>query len=146
WQDLDGDGPNAPVLTNASATLSPNTAYDLSVQLLNETEAANLNDPEYNITLEIEEEDEAHLFLYDVTAGLFASFIYNDSDSTLPLGLETTLTTGNGTPATGTLTVVLLHESDKSATGVSLGGPVRPSNAGVGGETDVQADFTINVQ
>src|SRR5687768_14083377 len=49
-RDLDGDGPNAPVVT-VSGTLMANTQYQGNVVFLNETES-----PAEDITAEIEEE------------------------------------------------------------------------------------------
>ena len=65
--------------------------------------------------------------------------VYNDVDSNgKPLGISHTLSTDHF--GSGTLTVILIHEPDKSAAGVANGDP---TNAG--GETDVQAEFEITV-
>ena len=53
-QDLDGDGPNAPVVT-VSGPLTAGTSYSGSIQWLNEME-----DPAEDITEEILEEDDEH--------------------------------------------------------------------------------------
>ncbi|MFT7376933.1 MAG: hypothetical protein ACI88Z_000758, partial [Sphingobacteriales bacterium] len=56
-----------------------------------------------------------------------------------PLGLQTTITTTD--VGNGTLTVILRHEPNKSASGVANGDI---SNAG--GETDIEVTFNITVQ
>ena len=72
-QDLDGDGPDLPVVT-VSGNLSPSTMYSGSIVLLNETE-----DPAENMTLEIAEEALEHQFFYTVGSGLNATTGYSDA-------------------------------------------------------------------
>ena len=149
WTDIDGpDGPGAPDLSQANATLSPNTAYSLAVRFLNESE-----NPVEEVTTEITNEDEDHVLYFSVTNGLLVAFTYADDDAPddagdgiFALGLATNLTTGDGTTSTGNLNVTLLHESDKSVGNIVNGSNVISTPANAGGETDVTADFTINVQ
>lgn len=133
-RDLDGDGPNDPVVS-VSGAFAASTTYNGTLNLLNETES-----PTESINVEIEEEDDEHQFFYQVTNSL-ATFAYADFDGdSNPVGLEFIVTTG-ATTGTGTLTITLRHEPNKSATGVSEGDI---SNAG--GETDIQAVFNISVE
>ncbi|MCL5127919.1 type 1 periplasmic binding fold superfamily protein [Algibacter sp. L4_22] len=133
-QDLDGDGPNDPVIT-VSGALAANTIYSGTLELLNETES-----PAESINAEIEEEDEDHQFFFQVSNDL-ATFTYEDEDENgNPVGLEFTVTTGD-TTGTGTLTITLRHEPSKSGTGVSDG-----DITNAGGETDIQAIFSISVE
>lgn len=133
-QDLDGDGPNAPVLS-VSGALAASTTYNGSLELLNETES-----PAESINEEIEEEDDEHQFFYQVTNSL-ATFEYQDFDGdSNPVGLDFTVTT-SATTGTGALTITLLHEPNKNATGVSDG-----DITNAGGETDIQAVFNISVE
>ena len=69
-QDLDGDGPNDPVVT-VSGPLAAGVVYDGSIKLWNETE-----DPAEDITEEVEEEDLEHQFFYTVGSGLDVSVAY----------------------------------------------------------------------
>lgn len=132
FQDLDGDGGTAPMI--GSGTLEANTTYVGSLELLNESE-----DPSEDITEEIMEQDEEHQFFFSSTVP-GVSISYNDADPMgNPIGLSTTLTTGDA--GSGTLTVTLRHEPNKTAEGVS-GGDI--SNAG--GETDMEVAFSIDVQ
>ncbi len=130
FQDLDGDGAAAPTIT--SGVLTANTTYTGSIELLNETES-----PAEDITEEIEEEDEEHQFFFDSNV---ATVSYDDQDADgNPIGLSTTLTTGDA--ASGTLTVTLRHEPNKSADGVADG-----NIANAGGETDIEVTFNVDVQ
>lgn len=132
FQDLDGDGGDAPTVTNG--TLAANQMYTGSMELLNESET-----PSENITEEIEEEDEEHQFFFDSNvSGL--EVLYNDLDEDgNPIGLSSTLSTGAA--ASGSLTITLRHEPMKSADGVSAG-----NIANAGGETDIEVTFTIDVE
>ena len=128
-QDLDGDGPDLPVVT-VSGNLSSNTNYSGSITLLNETE-----DPAENMTEEIEEEDLAHQFFYSVGSGLDAQTDYNDADSEgNPLGLDFVLSTYSA--SSGSITFTLRHEPNKPNMGLE----------DAGGETDIEATFNVSIQ
>ncbi len=132
FQDLDGDGGNAPVITDG--VLNANTTYTGVLMLSNEQAS-----PAEDITEEISEEDEEHQFFFQSTvAGLNISYTDQDSDGN-PLGLTTALTTTDA--GSGTINIVLRHEPAKSADGVS-GGDI--TNAG--GETDIEVTFNVDVQ
>jgi hypothetical protein len=132
FQDLDGDGGNAPIIKGG--TLDSNKTYTGALVLLNEQES-----PSGNITSEIQEEDEDHQFFFQTNiAGLTVAYDDQDANGN-PLGLQSTVTTtdiGNGT-----LTVVLRHEPNKSASGVTSG-----DITNAGGETDIEVTFNITVQ
>ena len=119
YRDLDGDGDGEPTITNG--TLSPATTYTES------------------ITEEIEEEDADHQFFFSTTVSdLVVTYDDTDDDGN-PVGLATSLTTGAA--GSGTLTVTLKHEPNKSASGVAGG-----DMANAGGETDISVSFTITVE
>lgn len=132
FQDLDGDGGNAPTVTGG--TLAANTTYSGSATFLNEAES-----PAEDITEEIEEEDEEHQVFY-AASGINITPSYNDMDEDgNPIGLATTMQTGSA--SSGTLTVTLRHEPNKSATGVSAG-----DITNAGGETDIEVTFPVSIQ
>ncbi|MGR3809310.1 hypothetical protein [Jiulongibacter sp. NS-SX5] len=132
FQDLDGDGGNAPVYT--VGTLAANTTYNGSLDLLNELES-----PAESINEEIEEEDNEHQFFFAVS-GLNATLVYTDQDGDgNPVGLSSTLTTGAA--SNGQLTITLRHEPAKSATGVASG-----DITNAGGETDIEVTFDVIIQ
>lgn len=133
-QDLDGDGPNAPVIT-VSSPLAVDTTYNGSLELLNETES-----PAESINEEIVAEDDEHQFFYQASNSI-ATFTYTDSDGDgNPIGLEFTLTTDTAA-GSGNITITLRHEPSKDASGVSDG-----DITNAGGETDIQAIFPVTLQ
>lgn len=129
-RDLDGDGPNPPVVT-VSGDLAANTAYAGSVQFLNET----VNPPE-DITMEVREEAAEHQVFFVPSSGLNLTFDYEDFDSNNnPLG--TLFTVQTGTTSSGSLTIVLRHDLQKPNDG---------SLANAGGETDISVGFNLTIQ
>ena len=131
-QDLDGDGPNAPVITD-DIVFAPNTVYNASIELLNELES-----PAEDITTEVEEEGDEHQFFYVLTGDNVAT-AYGDMDANgNPIGIDFTLTTGDA--SNNTITIVLRHEPAKDASNVSDG-----DITNAGGETDIEATFGFTV-
>lgn len=133
WQDLDGDGGKAPLIT--TTPLQSGMTYDIKVRFLNESVS-----PIEEITKEIEEEDDHHqLFFKWTPTGLFSDFSYQDFDHHgKPLGLKARITAGSA--GNGTWNIILLHEPNKSAPGVAGG---NPDNAG--GDTDVDVTFNVTI-
>ncbi len=133
-RDLDGDGPNAPVVT-VSGDLAVNTTYTGSTTFLNESVT-----PADNITAEVEEEGDEHQLFYQAPAAI-GTFTYTDTDKNgKPIGLKFTLRTA-ATPASGRLLVTLRHELAKDAQGVATG-----SIANAGGSTDAEVAFQLQVK
>ncbi len=139
-RDLDGDGPNAPVL-NVSGSLQAGMRYSGSTVLENETES-----PAEVINEEIIEEADEHQFFYQVTGGLNATVTYDDSENQYlsngtdnPVGLEFILQAG--TASTGSFTLTLRHEPNKDASGVSTG-----DLTNAGGETDIAQTFSLVIE
>lgn len=128
-QDLDGDGPNLPV-TTVSGDLIAGTLYNGSIEFLNETE-----NPAEDITEEVEEESNEHQVLYTLGGSIDLTPIYtNFDDNGGNLGTEFTLETGAA--SSGTLTITLRHEPTKPNDGTL---------SDAGGETDVEATFSLNI-
>ena len=128
-QDLDGDGPNAPVVT-VSGNLAAGTTYDGVMKFLNELES-----PAENITEEVEEEDLDHQVFFTVGSGLDVTTEYSNFDSAgNNLGTQFKLTAGSA--SSGNLTFTLIHEPTKPNTGL----------ASAGGETDIDATFSITIE
>ena len=139
---VDPDGEGALGLTvSGPIDLAANTSYTLSIDLQNSIENE-------SITEEIEEEDDEHMFFFAWTDGAFSSpagngnaddradaVNYEDMDAGgLPLGLETTWTTGDA--SNGTFRVILKHQPDiKTATSTSTDG-----------ESDIDIQWTLNIQ
>ena len=129
-RDLDGDGPEPPVIT-VSGNFSARTVYNGSIVLLNETET-----PPENITLEVEEEADEHQFFYTIGASLSGSTEYSNVDGNgNPLGTEFTFSAGD--ESTGDLTFTLRHDLKKPNDG---------SLADAGGETDIAQTFRVGIE
>ncbi|MFD2828139.1 type 1 periplasmic binding fold superfamily protein [Leeuwenhoekiella polynyae] len=139
-RDLDGDGPDEPVIT-VSGSLQAGMLYNGSVLLENETET-----PAEVINEEIQEEADEHQFFYQASSGLNADFAYTDSENTYlnndvsnPVGLTFNLQAG--TASSGIFTITLRHQPSKDAEGVSEGDITNAA-----GETDVQESFDIVIE
>lgn len=126
-RDLDGDGPNPPVVTVGDLTAG--ITYNGTIVLLNETVS-----PPDDITAEVEAEGEEHQFFYTIGGGLDVTTEYtNFDDNGNPLGTRFTLTTAEA--SSGTLTFTLRHNLTKPNTGLG----------DAGGETDIAATFDVTV-
>ena len=136
-QDLEIDG---------TINLGVTKSYTLRVALINGL--AQPSDPEYDVTEEVKEEADEHMFFFSWTNNVFSdptgdgnvdnrtdAVIYEDEDvNGLPLGLETSWTTAG--VSSGNFRVLLKHQPDlKSAT----------SESSIG-ETDLDLTFTVKVE
>jgi hypothetical protein len=129
-RDLDGDGPNPPVI-DVSGPFSANTTYNGSIVLLNETET-----PPENITIEVEEEADEHQFFYTISGSLDAGTAYGNVDGNGdPLGTEFTLSAGNA--STGSIGFTLRHDLKKPNDGTL---------SDAGGETDIAQTFNVTIE
>ncbi|MBC7747238.1 MAG: type 1 periplasmic binding fold superfamily protein [Methylotenera sp.] len=132
-RDLDGNGPNEPVVT-VSGNLKAATNYTGTVTFLNETTS-----PVSNTTAQILTEGADHQLFFQAPSAI-GTFAYTDQDANgKPIGLAFTLTTGAAT--TGNLTVTLKHLPNKSAAGVSTG-----DITNAGGATDASVRYPIVIQ
>jgi hypothetical protein len=132
FEDLDGPGGNAA--TQDNIVLAANKTYDVNLTLLNETVS-----PAEDITEEVEEENLAHRFYYEPSAGsnITVSNLKED-DNGMPLGTTSTWTTTAA--ATGNITITLRHypgnPPDKQ-----IPDPVNSSKS----STDISVNFTTTV-
>ena len=143
WFDADGEGSGAPTIDEIK--LEEDVTYTLTMELTN-----TLGSSDEDITSEIQEEADEHMFFFSFTDGIFEdptgngnvdnrndAVNYNDQDSNgFPLGLSTTWTAGEHTENPGQFNVVLKHQPElKTAT----------SSASVGG-TDVDITFPLSIE
>ena len=125
YRDIDGVGGNAPIQQDV-ITLAANTYYTATVQLLNEAES-----PAEDITLEVQQEDDEHIFCY-APLNTNVAITRTDSDGTYEVGINTFWSTGAA--ASGNTTVTLKHQP-----GVK-DGTCAP------GDTDVEVTFATVIQ
>lgn len=140
-QDPDGDGP-LPLQVLGDITLQSASNYELTLELTNAENPTDIED----ITAEIREEADEHMFFFSWTDGLFSDPIgngnvdnradavnYDDADGDgLPLGLSTSWSTGPG--ASGSFRVILKHQPDGIKTA---------SSSATDGDTDVDISWQI---
>ena len=136
FQDLDGEGGNAPVVDRI--VVDAGTDYDGAVQVLNELET-----PPENITEEVEEEAEAHQFFFETLGGFSpATVAYADKESDYgtnsgadhPVGLAFTLSVPENAQS-GQFRVILSHFDDAPKDGVNQSD-----------ETDIDVTFQVEVR
>ncbi|MBJ6117770.1 hypothetical protein JAO76_06190 [Pontibacter sp. BT310] len=121
YEDLDGPGGNAPVIPQM--TLKAGVTYNATLTILNKTTSLNS---------EIIAEANDHQVYYTSTPTSLMTVTVTDKDSqNRPLGLTSTILTGNA--GTGTLKVVLKHQPGTKGSATA-------------GETDVDATFNVVVQ
>lgn len=150
---IDEDGPGAGVgqfyqdgEVVEGITLPGNSLFTATIEFLNESE-----EPAEDITEEVQgEADDHQVFFLLGPAALQESLIitygdieddYLENGSELPVGLVNAVATF--TDATGTLTVVLVHEPNKNATGASDG---IYNEQLVGGDEDIRVAFPVTIQ
>jgi hypothetical protein len=143
--DPDGDGIQS-IAADGAIVLQQNQTYILNLSLFNEL--ADPTSPQYNITAEVEEEGDEHLFFFAWTNNLFSApsgdgniddrtheLDYQDTDGENPIGLITQWHTLSSV-GNGKFTILLKHQPDsKSATSTSADG-----------ETDLDLTFDLEVQ
>jgi len=134
-QDLDGEGPDAPVYT-IEGTILADTEYTGETKFWNE-----LENPTEDITEEVLEEGVDHQVFYIFTANnANSSVTYTDMDDNgNPIGLATTFNSGSASTG-NTLVVQLIHEPNKTAEGVSDG-----DETNAAGSIDANVTFTYDV-
>ena len=143
--DPDGEGLQ-DLATDGPIILAANTSYTLTLHLINEL--ADPSDAEYNITEEVEEEGDEHMFFFSWTNNVFSDpagngnidnraddVNYNDEDENgQPLGLNTSWTTAAA--SSGEFHVLLKHQPDLKT----------ETSASTIGETDLDIEFDLEVQ
>lgn len=143
--DPDGEGVQ-DLIVDGPIELTPGTSYSLTIELFNEL--ADPNDPAYNITQEVLEEADEHMFFFSWTNDIFSEPVgngnidnrsdavaYEDEDPNgLPLGLVTSWTTVEESKS-GSFRILLKHQPElKNETSTSSVG-----------ETDLDITFTVNI-
>jgi len=125
FRDPDGDGGNAPTQFD-TIRLAANSVYNATLEVFDESK-----NPVENITTEIVEEADEHIFCFTPT-NVNLSIVRTDSDGTYEIGLASQWTVG--ITSIGTTQVVLKHQP-----GVK-DGTCAP------GDTDVELNFVTEIQ
>lgn len=135
YQFKDADGPGGAAPTQDEITLAPSKSYNVTVQLLNETET-----PAEDITLEVADEADAHRFYYEPTtpSNITVSNLNNDGNG-VPLGITSTWATGAN--ATGKVKVTLRHYPN-TPPGKAITDLVSSAKSG----TDIEVEFATRIQ
>lgn len=140
-QDPDGEGVQDLQITKNIELLS-NTTYTMSIKLENNIEME-------DITKEVEEEGDEHLFFFEFTPDIFSNpsgngnadnrtdpVNYNDADQNgIPIGLSTTWTTGDAANG-ASFRIVLKHQPDVKSASSSI----------TDGGTDVDLTWPLTIQ
>lgn len=131
WRDTQGDG----VMDSVDPiVLEKNTTYELNVSLLDETKK-----PVFDISEEVEEEGDVHLFVYKSNPlGLLNVQIKDLDKNGMPIGLRSEIKS-QFVAGSGKLTVILKHQPPVNGKAVKTGNEE-------GGSTDVDVTFPVTVQ
>jgi hypothetical protein len=149
--DPDGEGVQS-IKTDGPVTLSKATTYVLMIHLVNGL--AQPTDPEYDITKEVEEEGDEHMFFFGWTGDTFSNpsgngnidsrgdaVNYTGGDNSkdengLPLGLTTTWTTTDVVKPGASFHILLKHQPQLKTS----------TSTADDGETDLDITFQLSVQ
>jgi len=127
FSDADGKHGSLPPLVTVNRSLTATTTYAATIELRNETIF-----PPGDISAEVEQEANDHLFCFDVTGNILIAYGDNDGNG-LPLGLATSWVTGDAGSADLTLT---LRHQPGTKTGQCPGT----------GDTDLEVSFDLMVE
>jgi hypothetical protein len=126
WEDPDGIGGNPPTVID-TIKLDPSKTYKANVMLF-----AKLDGVLDNVTSEILEEADEHLFVFkNITANINVTITDKDGNN-LPVGLESLWTTGAA--SSGAINVVLRHQ------------PGVKDGTETPGDTDIDVVFPVRIQ
>jgi hypothetical protein len=149
--DPDGEGVQS-IKTDGPIRLAKSTTYVLTIQMINGL--AKSTDEEYDITKEVEEEGDEHMFFFGWTLNAFSNpagngniderdgaVNYTGAGNSLdsqgrPLGLTTTWTTSTVATIGAAFHLLLKHQPDLKTT----------SSGSDDGETDLDVTFQLDVQ
>jgi hypothetical protein len=133
FQDKDGDPKTAPEKFD-KIVLYKGVSYTMAIEVFDDTKS-----PATDITYEIDEESDVHLFVFKTTPATLLTTIIEDRDKNgLPIGLGTKVTTSS-TAGTGKFNVLLKHQPE-------LNGVKMKNGQEAGGSTDIDLTFDVEVK
>ena len=132
FQDKDGDPKTAPEKFD-KIVLTKGVTYSVSIGVYDDTKS-----PVSDITEEIEEESDVHLFVFKTTpASLLTTTILDKDKNGLPIGLSSSVLT-QSTAGTGKLNVLLKHQPVLNGVKVKTG-----QEAGCSTDIDILFDVEV---
>jgi hypothetical protein len=131
YSDPDGNGGKAPTIDAIS--LKPTTTYTLTVEVLDESKM-----PVGNITDEVKEEGDEHLFVYTPSPSSLLTYTYGDKDAK-NFGIGITGSAKTNAAGTGKLKVQLRHQPP-------INGKASKDGTPTPGSDDINIDFNVIVQ
>ncbi|HZY82760.1 MAG TPA: hypothetical protein VFE50_24725 [Cyclobacteriaceae bacterium] len=145
--DPDGEGVQS-IKTDGPIVLKKSTSYTLSINLINGL--AQPTDDEYDISNEVEEEGDEHMFFFGWTGDAFSQPEGNGNidvradpvnytsldEKGLPLGLTTSWRTADIATQGATFRVLLKHQPNLKTS----------SSSSNDGETDLDVSFSLKVE
>lgn len=133
FQDKDGD-PKTTSEKFDKIVLNKGVTYTMSVGVYDDTKS-----PVKDITQEINEESDVHLFVFKATpASLLTTTIQDKDKNGLPIGLDTKVL-ASSTAGTGKFNVLLKHQPELNGLKVKTGQEA-------GGSTDIDLLFDLEVK
>jgi hypothetical protein len=133
FQDMDGDPKTAPEKFD-KIVLNKGVTYSVSVGVYDDTKF-----PVKDITQEIDDESDVHLFVYKTTpAALLTTTILDKDKNGLPIGLSSSILT-QSTAGSGKLNLLLKHQPELNGVSVKTGQEA-------GGSTDIDLLFDVEVK
>jgi hypothetical protein len=131
WRDVQGDG---VVDSIDPIELDKNSTYEMEIALLDETKK-----PAFDITKEIKQEGDVHLFVYQANPiGLLSVKIKDLDKNGLAVGLETEVKTQYA-PGSGKLSILLKHQPPVNGKSIKNGSEE-------GGSTDLDVSFPVIIK
>lgn len=128
WDDVNLDAIVDASEVTVSGPLFTDKTYDATIQILNKS-----GDSEIDISQEIEEEAEEHIFCFAVSDAGISITIQDEDKNGLPLGLKSIWST-TSLESTGTVTITLRHQPG-----------VKTGDCPGAGETDATLTFPVAV-
>lgn len=133
FQDKDGDPKTAPEKFD-KIVLSNGATYTMGIEVFDDTKS-----PVTDITEEIDEESDVHLFVFKTTPATLLKTTIQDVDKNgLPIGL-TTKVVASSSAGTGKFNVLLKHQPVLNGVKVKTGQEA-------GGSTDIDLSFDVEVK
>ena len=133
FQDKDGD-PKTAAEKFDKISLNKNTDYSLAIKLLDETKS-----PALDLTKQIEDESDSHLFIYKVNPASLLNIMAADLDKNgIPVGIKSK-GKSQYAPGTGKFRVILKHQPPVNGKRIKTGDED-------GGSTDVDLEFDLTIK